>query len=60
MLGSLAWTAGHTMGLLPGHSDVDSFLRRDEVIDAYRVFGNGELDALDATRKFVPVRPIVR
>ena len=29
------------MGLLSGHSDVDSFLRGDEVIDAYSVLGNG-------------------
>ena len=41
-------------GLLPCHGDVDSFRRRDEVIDAYGVLGNGELHALDAARKPVP------
>jgi hypothetical protein len=34
---------------LPRHGNVDSFLRRDEVIEAYGVLGNGELDALEAT-----------
>lgn len=46
--------------LLTGHGDADGFLRRDEVIDALSVFGDGELDALDATCKFVAVRSVVR
>ena len=51
-----------TRGVLPGlsPSNADSFLRRDEVIEALSILGNGELDALDLTRKLVPARTIVR
>ena len=35
--------------LLACHSDADSFLRRDEVIDTLSILSNGELDALDVT-----------
>ena len=48
------WSAGPGTCLLPCHGDADSFLRRDEVIEALSVFSNGELDAFDATRKLVP------
>ncbi len=49
-----------TSCLLPRHCDADSFLRRDQVVDALGVLGNGELHALHATRKLVPSGPIVR
>ena len=45
--------------LLPRHGDTDGFLRRDEVIDAFSILGDGELNALDATRKLIAVRPVV-
>src|SRR6266852_3802389 len=35
--------------LLTRHGDADGVLRRDEVIEALGVLGNGELDALDPT-----------
>jgi hypothetical protein len=46
--------------LLPRHGDAYGFLRRHEVIDACSILGDGELDALDATRKLIPARPVVR
>src|SRR5579864_3749437 len=46
--------------LLPCQGDVDSILRRDEVIEAHVVLGNGELHALDVTRKLVSTRLVVR
>jgi hypothetical protein len=39
---------------------MDGFLRRDEVIEAYSVLGDGKLYALDATRELIPTRPLVR
>ena len=36
-------------GLLTRHGDTDGVLRRDEVIEALSILGNGELDALDVT-----------
>jgi hypothetical protein len=46
--------------LLSRHRDVDGFLRRNEMIEAYGVLGNGELHALDVARKLVPARSVVR
>ena len=37
--------------LLPRHGDADGLLRRDEVIDADSILGDGELNALHATRR---------
>ena len=39
--------------LLPRHGDVDSLLRRDEVIDADSVLSDGELNALYNAIEFV-------
>jgi len=46
--------------LLPRHRDADGFLRRDEVIDAFSILGDGQLNALHATRKAIPARTVVR
>ena len=43
--------------LLSRHSDADSFLRRDEVIDALSILGNGELNALDDPLNSFPRAP---
>jgi hypothetical protein len=51
--------AGNWESLLPRHGDADSLFRRDEVIEALSVLGNGELDALDDSVKLVPSRPVV-
>ena len=45
---------------LPRHSDADSFLRRDEVINALSILGDGELNALDHSVELVSTRPVVR
>ncbi len=46
--------------LLPCHSNADRVLRRDEVIYALSIRGNGELHALDDSVELVPPRSIVR
>jgi hypothetical protein len=37
-----------------------SVLRRDEMVDALSIFGNGELNALDDSIELVASRPVVR
>jgi hypothetical protein len=46
--------------LLPRHGNSDGLLRRDKVVEAHRILGNGELNPFDATRKLevVPRNPI--
>ena len=53
-------TAGSENSLLPCQSDAYSFLRRDEVIEALSILGNGELYSLDGACKFISPRSVVR
>ena len=48
------------VALLPRHGHVDGFLRRDQVIDAHSILGDGQLNALHPARKFIAARPVVR
>src|SRR5580698_5789658 len=50
----------YNLCLLPCHGDADGFFWLNEVIKAYRVLGNSELDPLDLARKLVPSRSVVR
>jgi hypothetical protein len=45
--------------LLAGHGDGHGFFGLDEVIRALGILGDGELNTLDATCKFIPARPVV-
>jgi hypothetical protein len=40
--------------------NANSFSWRDQVIDGFGGFGNGELDALDCSVEFISARPVVR
>jgi hypothetical protein len=46
--------------LLPRQGDADGLLRRDEMIEAFGILGNRELDALDDSVELVSTCPVVR